>query len=508
MTLTDPSRRAPPPIAASAWQAFHKIHLMGICGSAMGALAAMLGARGYEVRGSDAAPYPPMSDFLAARGIPVMKGYDDARVLDWGPDLVVVGNVIRPTYAEALAMRERGLPHASLPETLAALFLGERVPIVVTGTHGKTTTASMTAWLLERAGLAPSFFIGGVAGNWRSNHHLGQGAHMVIEGDEYDTAFWDRGAKFFHYRPHLASINNLEMDHADIFADVDAIERTFTRFATLVPADGRLVVAAHEARARRAAQASAAPRWLTAIEGHDSDGADLVAGAPRFASDGTRFSLALPAGLGHAPVAVHLPLPGRHNVYNALVAAGLALAAGADPATFPAAFASFVAPLKRLSLVGEAAGIPVIDDFAHHPSAIAATIDAVRQRYPGRRLVALFEAQSNTARRKVFQRGFAEALARADRVWFKRSLDKASDPLPPDARLDLAELCESLVARGVTATLVPEVTALADAVVADARPGEDVLLVMSGRDFEGVHRRLLDGLASLAAPGPSETPAE
>jgi len=491
-TTTDPTREPPAPIAPETWAAVKRVHLMGICGSAMGALAAMLAKKGYEVRGSDASPYPPMSDFLAARGIPVARGYDDPSVLDWGPDVVVVGNVIRPTYAEAIAMRARGLPHASLPETLTALFLGDKIPVVVTGTHGKTTTSSMTAWLLECAGLAPSFFIGGVAGNWSSNHYLGTGAHMVVEGDEYDTAFWDRGAKFFHYKPFIASINNLEMDHADIFADVDAIERTFTRFAALVPTGGRLIVPAAEERAQRAASASSAARWSTGMGA--SPEADIAALAITPHPDGTHFQLQLP---GVAQIPIDLPLPGRHNVMNALVAAGLAFAAGADPATFPAAFASFVLPYKRLTLRGEAAGIPIIDDFAHHPTAIAATIDAVRQRYPDKRMVALFEAQSNTARRRVFQEGFGEALAKADKVYFKKSLEKASDPLPPEQRLDLGELCESLVRRGVPAIVVPEVGELADTVVADAHPNDDVILVMSGRNFEGVHQLLLDRLARI-----------
>ncbi|MBL8784471.1 MAG: UDP-N-acetylmuramate dehydrogenase [Deltaproteobacteria bacterium] len=486
----DPLRAPPPPVR---WDTVTRVHLMGICGSAMAALAAMLAERGFEVRGSDASPYPPMSDFLAARKIPVMKGYDAPANLDWGPDVVIVGNVVRPTYPEALAMRERGLAFASLPEALAALFLAGKQPIVVTGTHGKTTTSSMTAWLLEVAGLEPSFFIGGVAGNWRSNHHLGHGRPFVVEGDEYDTAFWDRGSKFLHYRPELAAIGNLEMDHADIFADVEAVEATFTRFARLVPPHGRLVVPAWEARARRAASATSATVQETFIAHSAADAGPAGATVARNVQptpEGTRFELHLP---GHDPVDVTLPIAGRHNVMNALVAASLAAAAGADPATFPRAFATFELPYKRLTTRGEVAGIPVVDDFAHHPTAIAATIDAIRQRYPGRRLVALFEAQSNTARRKVFQDGFGVALARADRVWFKRALEKASDPLPVADRLDLGELCQGLVSRGVEATVIPEVQALAEAVVADARPG-DVLLVMSGRDFEGIHRRLLEGL--------------
>ncbi len=507
MTQT-PDRQPPAPVD---WTRVHKIHLMGICGSAMGALAVMLKTRGFEVRGSDAAPYPPMSDFLAARQIPVERGYA-ADHLDWGPDLCVVGNVMRPDYPQVVAMRERRLPHASLPETLAALFLEGKIPVVVTGTHGKTTTAAMTAWLLETAGLEPSFFIGGVATNWQSNHHLGAGRFFVVEGDEYDTAYWDKGSKFLHYRPHLASINNLEMDHADIFPDVDAIERTFARFAALLPAavtasapneapstdhpSPCLIVPSWEARARSAAATTSAPIWLTALSDQPSTSpvpdAAIRAENLVYAPDRTTFDLHLP---GASPVVVDLPLAGRHNVMNALIAAGLAFAAGATPYAIANGLHTFALPLKRLTVRGEVAGTIVYDDFAHHPTAIEATLSALRQRHPGRRLVALFEAQSNTARRKVFQDGFATALAHADRVWFCKPLDKASDPLPLDQRLDLNAVRQHLEARGTPATIIEDIPSLAAAVIADARPG-DVLAVLSGRDFGNIHDLLVTGLRS------------
>ena len=513
MTQT-PDRQPPPPVD---WTRVHKIHLMRICGSAMGALAVMLKTRGFEVRGSDAAPYPPMSDFLAARQIPVERGYA-ADHLDWGPDLCVVGNVMRPDYPQVIAMRERGLPHASLPETLAALFLEGRIPVVVTGTHGKTTTAAMTAWLLETAGLEPSFFIGGVATNWQSNHHLGAGRFFVVEGDEYDTAYWDKGSKFLHYRPHLASINNLEMDHADIFADVDAIERTFSRFAALLPPAPTsasaasdpttaptpalstdlpspcLIVPSWEARARSAAAATSAPIWLTALSDQASPAPDAQVRAENlvYAQDRTTFDLHLP---NSSPVLVDLPMPGRHNVMNALIAAGLAFAAGASPTAIATGLHTFALPLKRLTIRGEVAGTIVYDDFAHHPTAIEATLSALRQRHPGHRLVALFEAQSNTARRKVFQDGFATALAHADRVWFCKPLDKASDPLPVDQRIDLGAVRQHLEARGTKATIIEDIPSLAAAVIAETRPG-DVLAVLSGRDFGNIHDLLLTGLRS------------
>ena len=347
----DTDRSPPPPVD---WSRVRKIHLMGICGSAMGALAVMLKARGYEVRGSDAAPYPPMSDFLAHHQIEVTRGYL-AEHLDWGPDLCVVGNVMRPDYPQTVAMRDRKIAAASLPQALAALFLADKIPVVVTGTHGKTTTAAMTAWLLEVAGLEPSFFIGGVAKNFDSNHRLGAGRFFVVEGDEYDTAYWDKGSKFLHYRPHLASVNNLEMDHADIFADVDAIERTFTRFAALLPADTGalptpcLIVPRWEARARRAAEASPAPCRFTALaddgiaDTDDAHDALIRADHLDYRPDGTSFDLALP---GLTPIRVHLPFPGRHNVMNALVAAALAHAAGAPPAAIAEGLGTFELPLK------------------------------------------------------------------------------------------------------------------------------------------------------------------
>lgn len=481
----DAVRRPPPPVD---WARVHKVHLMGVGGSAMGALAGLLRALGYEVRGSDRGVYPPMSTFLAERGIPVMEGYRAAN-LGWGPDVVVVGNVIRPDYEEAVALRALGLPHCSLPQALAALVIRDRLSVVVTGTHGKTTTSSMTAWLLEAAGRDPAFLIGGVTGNFASNFKAGAGDVFVVEGDEYDTAYFDKGPKFFHYRPQVASINNIEFDHADIFPDLDAIVAVFTRFAALLPPDGRLVVNGRDERALAAASAARAPVWTFAREG----GGDIAATGLVAGPDGTRFTLRLP---GYDERPAFLPLWGGHNVENALTAAGLALAAGAGPDAILAGLASFRAPKKRLELRGVARDVPVIDDFAHHPTAIRGTLRAMRERYPGRRVLALFEVQSNTARRRVFQRGFAEAFAGADRVWFGRPLDKASDSLPPEARLDLDELVGALRSGGTPADIVPEIEALAEAVAAEARSGEDAVVVMSGRDFDGVHARVLAALAA------------
>jgi UDP-N-acetylmuramate: L-alanyl-gamma-D-glutamyl-meso-diaminopimelate ligase len=477
-------RRAPAPVN---WSEVHKVHVMGVCGSAMGAMATMLRKRGHEVRGSDKGAYPPMSTTLRNEGIHIYEGYE-ASNLDWKPDVVVVGNVIRPAYEEAVALRQRNIPHCSLPQVLAALFIEDRTSVVITGTHGKTTTSSMAAWILHEADLDPGFMIGGVTGNFGANHRLGSNQVFVSEGDEYDTAYFDKGPKFLHYRPQVASINNIEFDHADIYADVDAVEAAFNRFAETVPASGRLLVPAHDERARRAAAHSPAPIWLTGID----EPADVQASALQSDDDGTHFLLTLPEG---EKVPIALPLWGRHNVLNALVAAGLAYALGVSAQVIQAALGTIRLPAKRQQLRGVVRGVPVIDDFAHHPTAIRETIRSVRMRYPDRRILALFEVESNTSRRRVFQEGFTEALGAADHVYFCQPLEK-TDNLAPDERLDLNELIESLQSKGTPTFLIPEIDVLTEAVVREARSDRDVILAMSGRDFHGIHAKILQALES------------
>lgn len=482
-------RQAPAPVD---WSAVRKVHVMGVCGSAMGAMARMLRKRGFEVRGSDRGAYPPMSTILAQEGVHIYEGYR-ASNLDWEPDVVVVGNVIRPTYEEAVALRERQIPHCSLPQVLADQFIGARQSVVITGTHGKTSTSSMTAWLLHVAERDPGFMIGGITGNFDSNHRVGGDQVFVSEGDEYDTAYFDKGPKFLHYRPQIAAINNLEFDHADIYDDVDAVEAAFCRFVRLLPPDGRLVVPAHEIRACRVASLSRAPVWTTAIDGS----ADIVATDVTTDDQGTSFTLALPAA---SPLRVVLPLWGEHNLLNALVAAGLAYACGVTPQVISRGLATFKLPAKRQQLRGVAGGVPVIDDFAHHPTAIRETLKSMRLRYPGRRLLALFEVESNTSRRRVFQDGFAASLGLAERVYFCSPLAK-DDSLSPEETLSLPELMATLTQGGVSVVLDADIPGLARRVVAESRPGQDVIVVMSGRDFHGIHDLLLEGLKDrLEAP--------
>jgi UDP-N-acetylmuramate: L-alanyl-gamma-D-glutamyl-meso-diaminopimelate ligase len=458
---------------------------MGICGSAMGAFAGMLRTLDLEVRGSDVGAYPPMSTRLHEQGIQIYEGYE-ASNLDWQPDVVVVGNVIRPDYAEAVALRERALPTCSLPQALSALFIEGKHSVVVTGTHGKTSTSSMAAWILYEAGLDPSFMIGGITGGFGTNNRVSAGPVFVVEGDEYDTAYFDKGPKFLHYQPRSAVITNIEFDHADIYADIEAIERAFERFVSLIPEEGRLLIPQGATRPARVARSSSAPIWTFGLE----SSADIWCQDLQSDEGGTTFTLCLP---GEAPVATALSIWGRHNVLNALAAAGLAYNAGASPEAIAAALPSYTLPKKRQELRGIAANVPVIDDFAHHPTAIEETLRAMRSRYPGRRLLALFEVESNTSRRRVFQDDFGQALARADRVFFC-SPHRKDDGLPPAEQLDLAELVQSICAAGTPAEIIEDIDVLADAVVAAAVPGEDVILAMSGRDFKGIHGKLLERL--------------
>ena len=487
---SDEETLARKPPQAVQWSNVTKIHIMGICGSAMGAFAGMLRARGFEVRGSDAGAYPPMSTTLSAMGVPIMEGYRPEN-LSWGPDVVIVGNVIHPGYSEAVAMRAAAIPHASLPQALSALFITDQHSVVISGTHGKTTTSSMTAWLLHEAGLDPGFMIGGVTGNLGTNHRIGGGTVFVVEGDEYDTAYFDKNPKFLHYQPRTASVNNIEFDHADIYQDVAAIEAQFRKFVGLIPADGRLLLNAHNPRSLNMAKHTDAPIWRFGTCGD----ADIRASDLRCGDHGTRFTLHLP---DHESQDVTLPLWGSHNLENALTATGLALAAGADARGIVRGLETFRLPIKRHQLKGVADGVPVVDDFAHHPTAILKTIEATRERWPGRRVIALFEVESNTSRRRVFQDAFAHALSTADMVFFCSPLTK-SDNLAPHERLDMDGLIAGIRRSGVTATLLEDLDQLAQLVVGEAVPGEDVILAMSGRDFHGIHDQMLSLLEERAA---------
>ena len=460
------------------------IHIIGVCGTGMGSLAAMLKARGYNVRGSDAMAYPPMSTWLEDRGIEIMQPYA-ASNLDWDPDLVIVGNVCRPEYADAVAMRERGFAHLSFPEALRHFFMRDRRNLVFTGTHGKTTTTSMVAWILTHAGCDPSFMVGGITGNFASNFRLGDGELFVVEGDEYDTAYFDKVPKFWHYAPFRATINNIEYDHADIYPDVESVEHVFRRFVDLIPADGSLWVNGDDERALAVSAHSAAPRRTFGL-GPDND---LRASEIEYGEFGARCNVARD---GEALGTFELPLMGEFNVRNMLGALAICLDEGLEPSTIAAALALFKPTKKRQELIGVVDDIWIFDDFAHHPTAVKATVDAMRARFPDRRIWAIFEAKSNTSRRKVFQDQYPSGFAAADRVILSKPWRK-DDGLPDADLLDIDELAADIRALGPETELIPEVDAIVEKVAAEARPG-DVIVGLSGSAFGGLHPKMLAAL--------------
>ena len=462
-----------------------KVHVMGVGGTAMSAIAGLFREAGCEVRGSDqAAPYPPMSVNLERLGIPVMHPYGPGN-LAWGPDLVVVGNVIRRVNPEAVAVVESGVPYVSMPQALRMHFLEGRTPLVVAGTHGKTTTTSLIAHLLAGQGFDPSFLVGGIPLDFQSNFRLGTGAHFVVEGDEYDTAFFDKGPKFLHYAPQAAIINNVEYDHADIFPDVDRVVAAFASFAGIVPAGAPLIVPAGDALAARAVADTPARRVTFGLADGDWRPLDV-----RFDPGVVRFDLAC---RGRRLGRFASPMLGEHNLKNAVAALALLHEVGAVTPALADALASFKGVKKRQEVKGAAHGVTVIDDFAHHPTAVRETLRAVRSGYPGAHVIALFEPESNTSRRRVFQAEYVEAFATADTVLFYKPFEKP-DNLKPEERIDMDRLCADVTARGVPARMIPDIDELAAAAAALARPG-DVVLGMSGRDFQGVHQRVLAALA-------------
>ena len=462
------------------------VHVMGIGGSGMGTFAGMLRAGGLDVRGSDAGCYPPMSDLLDAWGIGVMQGYRPEN-LEWGPDLVVVGNVIRRTNPEAVAMRALGLPHVSFPELFAERFLEGRHPIVITGTHGKTTTTSIVAWLLADGGLDPTLLVGGLPLNFGASFRLGAGEHVVVEGDEYDTAYFDKVPKFLHYRPRTAIITNIEFDHADIYADVEAIEREFTKMVALIPTDGRLLYWVGCARASRVAGTARCRAESYGLEPEALWRAtDLEAGP-----ESTTFTL---RNAGEALARIEVPLFGEHNIQNVLGAVAATSSVGLSTESAARSLLGFRNVKKRHEVKGVAAGVTVIDDFAHHPTAVRETVQAVRRRFVSGRLWCCFEIESNTSRRRVFQDEYPPAFEGAHAVLFCKPLAKA-DNLPPEQRIQLDVVVGELRRRGVDAHLIAEVDDIVAWLSDRVQPG-DVVLGMSGRHFYGLHDKLLTALRS------------
>ena len=463
-------------------------HLIGIAGTAMGSLAGLLRAKGHRVTGSDEGVYPPMSTMLEGLGIEYASRFDAAN-LEPAPDVVVVGNAISRGNPELEMVLDRGLVYSSSAAVLKEEFLRGKHVVAVAGTHGKTTTSALTAWLLERADLEPSFLVGGVCENFGVSFRLTTSAYFVVEADEYDTAYFDKGPKMWHYLPRTGIVTNVEFDHADIYRDETAYRFAFERFVNLIPRAGTLVAGWGSPPAREMSVGAFSP-----VESFDLAGPsdsphprwrafDLVHGP-----EGTAFTMAHD---GEAYPRVQTPLHGSFNVLNCLAASAAAHSVGADADAIVEGLRTFRSVRRRMEVRGEVAGVTVVDDFAHHPTAVRGVVTAARERFPGRRVVAIFEPRSYTAQRREFQEAYRAALGTADRV----VLAALFHPERYDRRtgMDPEALVGSIRGDGVPADYIPDVDRIVETVVAESRPG-DVLLVLSNGGFGGIHGKLIERL--------------
>jgi UDP-N-acetylmuramate: L-alanyl-gamma-D-glutamyl-meso-diaminopimelate ligase len=462
-----------------------RIHLVGVAGTGMGSFAGMLKEAGYDVTGSDENVYPPMSDMLKAWGVPVLTPYRPENIDETRPDLVIIGNVIRRVNPEATAVRERRIPQMSFPAAFGALVLGAKHSVVVVGTHGKTTTSALMGHVLTAAGTDPSFLVGGVTVNYNGNFRLGKGQYVVVEGDEYDTAYFDKGPKFLHYRAKTAILTSIEFDHADIYRDMPHYESAYARFAETLPRGGTLAVCAAYPNAVAIAREYSKANVATYAGSGD---ADYVARSVRFGPEGVRFEIIGPEGSSGVLL---LPMSGIHNVENAVGVYAASRSLGLTTEQIGAGFASFKGVKRRQEIRGEVGGVLVIDDFAHHPTAVRETIQAIHRRWPDRRLWAVFEPRSNTSRRNIHQEEYARAFEGASLASLR--VPEHHDKVPLAEELNVGRIVEELNRQGIAASASPDVATLVEDVVRGARPG-DVVLVMSNGAFGGFIPSVLERL--------------
>jgi len=457
-----------------------KIHLIAVCGTAMGALACMLKEMGYEVSGSDWQIYPPMSRFLEARHIEVATGFDAHNIKD-DIDLAVIGNAVSKDNPEVVAVLEKKLCFCSMPQAINAFAVGAKKPLLVVGTHGKTTTASLLAWILYEAGLDPSFVIGGLLPNFESNYRLGQGDYIVIEGDEYDTAFFDKCPKFLHYDPRIAILTGIEFDHADIFTDLAHIRRTFLSFLERIRTENLLLAFAGDANA-----AELIKGLNCRVETyHLNAGADWRVNLLSTQLKHTTFEIYHQgSGLG----TYRSPLPGEHNLLNTLAVIAASRHIGISDHTIAGALTTFKGIKRRQEIRGQKRNITVIDDFAHHPTAVRETIRAIKPLYPQGRLIAVFEPRTNSSMRKVFQDIYPQVFGQADFVCIREP--SRLDKIPVDDRFCAKQLVNDLNERHIEALYFDDTDKIIAFLVKKAAPG-DAILIMSNGGFDNIHEKLL-----------------
>jgi UDP-N-acetylmuramate: L-alanyl-gamma-D-glutamyl-meso-diaminopimelate ligase len=473
-----------------------KVHLIGICGTGMGSLAGLVKAAGHDVRGSDSDVYPPMSTQLADLGIRVYDGFKPDN-LDWNPDVVVVGNVCTKDHIEVKAAEARGLKLTSFPALLEDLFLREGHSVVVAGTHGKTTTSSLMAYVLVAAGRDPSLLVGGVPQNLGRGWRMGKGP-FVVEGDEYDTAFFDKGSKFLHYQPKVAILTSVELDHVDIFESLDSVKDAFRKFVALIPPRGLLVVAADSPGALEVAKSASCrvETYSSTIDAHWRARAIAQRAGGRTVFEVTRA--------GEHFGTFDTGLPGLYNLDNALAVIAASVDLGLNNDEIGRGVRRFAGVKRRQETRGVAQGVTVVDDFAHHPTAVRETLKALRGRYGRGRIIAVFEPRSATSRRAVFQEEYAEAFSVADET----IIGPVNHPekAPPGDRFDPERLATELRGRGVTARHITDVGKIVEHLAESAAAGDTVVIMSSG-SFEGLHDRLLSRLGDAVVPaGHSDLP--
>jgi UDP-N-acetylmuramate: L-alanyl-gamma-D-glutamyl-meso-diaminopimelate ligase len=466
-----------------------RVHFIAVCGTAMGALACMLKDRGLMVTGSDQTVYPPMSDFLRQRGIAVEEGFDGCR-LERRPDLVVVGNAVRRDNPEVQALAQQRIDYCSMPQAINRFAAAGKRQVVVAGTHGKTTTSSLIAWLLHHAGRDPSFLIGGILRNFQSNYRTGNGDAIVLEGDEYDTAFFDKGAKFFHYRPAVAVLTSVEFDHADIFTDVHHVQDTFRRFVDRLAPDSLLVAWDGDETLGQLVTGSPA----TVVRYGRSEAADWRIVEVAISPPWTRFDL---LRRGRLWGRFRSPLMGTHNLANTAAALAAVEHLGVGPEQAAAGLETFSGVRRRQEIRGRENGVTVMDDFAHHPTAVRETIAAVKPHFPHGRIIAVFEPRTNTSMRRVFQEVYPPSFDGADLILVREP--SAIAKVPEGERFSSTRLVADLRARGMEAMHFESIEAIIAYLVDRCRP-KDLVLVMSNGGFDDIHRRLLAALAKRGAP--------
>ncbi len=459
------------------------IYLIAICGTGMASLAGLLQKSGYQVTGSDANIYPPMSTLLKSSGIDIKPGYQRENITN-DINQVIIGNAVSKDNQEVLAVQEKGIPYISFPEAIKKFYLENQKSLVITGTHGKTTTTALLSWVLHSAKRKPGFMVGGWMKNFNGNHGISEGEFFVSEGDEYDTAFFDKGPKFLHYSPFASILTGIEFDHADIYRDLEHIKDSFRKFVNIIHPSGFLLAAFSDKNAKDILTNASCQ-----VETYGfSSSADWVIDNYKFVEGKGYFTL-LHHGVKIANF--HLPMIGRHNIENATSVAAMSLKLGLTIQEIQKGFQTFKGIKRRQEVVGIKNEVTVIDDFAHHPTAIRLTLEAVREAYPEQRIWAIFEPRSATCRRKIFENRLPKSFIPADRVIIAGLF--APDKINPEDRLNPELVVEHINNKGGNAHFIPDIEALLDKLIIECRP-KDVLLIMSSGGFSGIHQKLITRL--------------